>query len=55
LRSPIESLLLPAIEEFELVDETGSVVAREGDRLNLTGGRIDPRFDFYACRVEVAN
>lgn len=43
------------IEEFELVDETGSVVAREGDRLNLTGGRIDPQFDFYACRVEVAN
>jgi hypothetical protein len=40
---------------LELLNEQGDVVAREGDVLQLTGGQVDPAFDFYACRVRVVS
>lgn len=37
--------------DLEILNDRGEVVAWEGDLLDLTGGVVDPAFDFFACRV----
>lgn len=39
--------------DLSLIGANGQVVARAGDLLDLTGGQVDPAYDFFAC--EVAN
>ncbi len=34
-----------------LIGPRGDVVARDGDVLDLTGGQVDPAYDFFACAI----
>jgi hypothetical protein len=37
--------------KLELLGPSGSVVARDGDLLDLTAGQVDPAYDWFACEV----
>jgi hypothetical protein len=38
--------------QLQIIDGSGHVVAQEGDTLDLTGGEVDPRFDWFACHID---
>lgn len=37
--------------KLALIGPTGDVIARDGDERDLTGGQVDPAYDFFACEV----
>jgi hypothetical protein len=38
--------------DAQLLDGAGRTVASEGDVLDLGGGEVDARYDWFACNVE---